>query len=501
MSAPKPKIEVTTSGDGNRAAGAHIDRLAVPTDRILTRRGGGDLNIYEEIASDAKVKSAFEQRRNAVIAKEWRVEAGGPKRIDKQAAEHLEAQLRRIGFDAVTDKMLWGTWYGYSIAEVIWDVEDGRYVWKAIKIRRRRKFKFTEGGELRRFDQANVVDGLPADAPYFWHFCTGADNDDDPYGMGLAHWCYWYVLFKRQGIKFWLNFLEKFATPTALGKYPVGATPDEQRKLVQAGLAIRNDSAIAVPIGTELDLIEAARSGTADYKVLYDTMNAAIEQVIIGQTAGSSGTPGKLGGEDLQGEVRNDIIKADADLVCESLNLGPVRWLTEANFAGAAMPRVFRVIEEPEDANTTAERDTKVKTLGFKPSLAYVREQYGDHWEEAQPVDQAPKVGPDGKPLRPPASQAPGEFAEGRNAVRELPDAIADRLEREAGPQLQAWIDRLQTAVEESPDFETFNERLLTEFAELPAQQLSDLVGQALLTAHLGGRAGVQDEADAERDA
>ncbi|MFX7739801.1 hypothetical protein ABTJ99_20680, partial [Acinetobacter baumannii] len=63
-------------------------------------------------------------------------------------------------------------------------------------------------------------------------------------------------------------------------------------------------------------------------------------------------------------------------------NLGPVRWLTMFNFAGAEPPRVFRRVEEPEDASTIAERDAKVAQLGFRPSLDYIRQTYGDHWEE-----------------------------------------------------------------------------------------------------------------------
>jgi phage gp29-like protein len=485
----RPKVESVVSGDRNRAPDAYIDRVAMPGDRVLAGRGGGDLRIYEEIASDAKVKAAFEQRRNAVIAKEWRVEAGGTRRVDIKAAEHLERQLRQIGFDTVTDKMLWGVFYGFSAAEVLWGAEDGLLVWNAIKVRRRRKFKFTEGGELRRFDRTDPVNGAPAPPPYFWHFATGADNDDEPYGLGLAHFCYWYVLFKRQGIKFWLTFLEKFASPTVRGTFPVGASDDEKRLLLAAATAIRSESAIIHPEGMTLDLIEAARNGSADYKVLHDTMNAAIEQVIIGQTAGSSGTPGKLGGDDLQGDVRADIIKADADLICESLNNGPVRWLTEHNFAGAAMPRVFRVIEEPEDANSTAERDTTVKAMGYKPSLAYVREQYGDHWEEAAPVAAQPRLGPDGKPLppQPGVGAAPGEFAEGSD-VPDYTDALVDALAQRAGPVTDGWLDTVRAAVDSATTYDELLGRLADMFETLPLDELGLAIEQAGAAAGLAGR-------------
>ena len=80
----------------------------------------------------------------------------------------------------------------------------------------------------------------------------------------------------------------------------------------------------------------AARSGTADYKALQDQMDAVIQKVVLGQTASTQGTPGKMGNENLQSDVRDDIIKADADLICESWNTGPAVWLTQWNFPGAA---------------------------------------------------------------------------------------------------------------------------------------------------------------------
>ena len=483
-STERPKMEAAASGDGNRAPDLHSGRLAVPGDRILTGRGGGDLQIYAEIASDPKVKSAFEQRRNAVIAREWRVEPGGNRRIDKRAADHFEAQLNHVGFDRLTDKMLWAVWYGYSVAEILWEVRDGLLSWESVKVRNRRKFRFNGRGELVRFDRADVINGVPALPPYFWHFATGADNDDEPYGLGLAHFCYWYVLFKRQGIGFWLRYLEKFASPTVIGEFPTGATDAEKRLLLAAGKAITQDSTVIYPQGMPIKFLEAARSGTADYRVFHDVMNQAIEQVIIGQTAGSSGTPGRLGNDELQGEVRLDIIKADADLVCESLNLGPAVWLTEHNFAGAAPPRVYRIIEEGEDANDMAERDTKVAALGFVPSLDYVHDTYGKHW---QPKANGADATPD------PATAASPEFSEPQQVALRRADAQArlDEIIAGADGKAEAWrdfmeprINELLRLLDEGGDLKDFRERVI----ELAERDPDDALVEALARAGFGAQ-------------
>ncbi|MEB4492751.1 DUF935 family protein, partial [Pasteurella multocida] len=75
---------------------------------------------------------------------------------------------------------------------------------------------------------------------------TGSDHDDEPYGIGLAHWLYWASLFKRNGVKFWLIFLEKFGMPTALGRYSKNASPTDQDKLLEAIYSIQSDSGIIV---------------------------------------------------------------------------------------------------------------------------------------------------------------------------------------------------------------------------------------------------------------
>ncbi|MDO5625021.1 MAG: DUF935 family protein [Pseudomonadota bacterium] len=481
----RPKVgSAAASGDSNRSATAYAERLAMPSDRILAMRGGGDLGIYEELKSDGKVKAALEQRRNAVIAREWRVEPGGTKRIDQKAADHFSEQLIKVGFDRVTDLMLWGVFYGYSVAEVVWTERNGLLAWEAVKVRNRRKFRFGANGELRKFDPASPVNGTPAPAPYFWHLATGADNDDEPYGMGLAHWCYWYVLFKRQGLRSWLTYLDKFASPTALGKFPGGASQAEINRLLQALYAIRSDSAVAIPEGMSAELIEAARNGTGDYKTLHETMNGEIERIIIGQTAGSTGTPGKLGGEDLQGAVRQDIIKADADLICESLNMGPAVWLTEHNFAGAAPPRVYRVIEDGEDANQLAERDQRVKAMGFKPGLAYVKETYGEHWEEVQAAAE------DGREL--PAALP--TFSE-RVPPTDYLSALAAQVADKTGGITDDWVATIRAEVLAAQSFDDLLMRLADLQTSLPIDQLGDVLSDAFGLAHRAGMADVLDDA------
>lgn len=495
---PEINREIATTADGIDITRGYTGPLLEPYDSVLRRRGS-DLEIYEQVFSDPEVKSTFSQRQLAVTQAEWQVDAGGDRPIDEEAAQFLREQLQRVGWDNVTTKMLMGVFFGYAVAEIIYKPDGNRIVIDAIKVRNTRRFRFGKNNDLRLLTMSNMHEGIPAEAPYFWNFCCGAYNDDEPYGQGLAHWLYWPVLFKRNGIKFWLIFLEKFGMPTAVGKYDGNATPAERSKLLQATQAIQTDSGIIMPKDMELSLLEAARSGTADYKTLQDVMDATIQKVVLGQTASTQGTPGKLGNDNLQADVRKDIIKADADLVCESFNVSVVRWLIEWNFSGAALPRVYRVTDEPEDLDTRAARDEKVSGLGFKPTLKYVQDTYGGGWVESNPPAPVP-----GEALTPSAI-SDASFAQAGRTVVELlqrhhaaafADAaladpamlMAQQLSRTLAPAGAKWVDQIRSAVNGATSLESLYDQVFALAPDMDLEAFAKAKADAMTAATLAGR-------------
>ena len=102
------------------------------------------------------------------------------------------------------------------MAETIPEVIDGKLTIGQIKVRDRARFCFNYEGEMFLKKDALTKVKMPLDN--FWVLSLGADHDDNPYGEGLAHALYWPVFFKRNCIKFWLIFLEKFSMPTGVAK-------------------------------------------------------------------------------------------------------------------------------------------------------------------------------------------------------------------------------------------------------------------------------------------
>lgn len=494
--APEYGRTIATITDGQDITRGYVGPLLQTTDSVLRVRGAGNLAIYEEVYSDAQVKATFSQRQLAVTQYPWSVEPASDEPVDVRAADWLTAEINRIAWDRITEKMLFGVFYGYSVAELIYEPFERTVRLADVRVRNRRRFRFDADMGLRLLTPQNMYDGTEASAPYFWHFSVGADNDDEPYGQGLAHWLYWPTFFKRQDIKFWLRFLDKFGSPTALGRYDAQSTPDGERaKLLAAVDAVQNSSGLIIPKGMEIELMEAARSGAADYKSLHDTMDDTIARVVLGQTASSQGTPGRLGNDDLQGDVRRDLIKADADLICESFNLGPVAWLTAWNFPDAQPPRVYREVEEPEDLDKRAQRDERMVRIGYRPTLEYVRRTYGDGFEPVQkppatPDD--PAAGSRGDDADAVAFAAAGlalEAAADIQAAQRPIDAAMDALPGEALIRaLDPMLAPVIAAIREGASPEDAYERLAAAAPHMDDEALAELLARAMFVADLWGQ-------------
>ncbi|MBF0444160.1 MAG: DUF935 family protein [Magnetococcales bacterium] len=373
--------EVSASVDGRDITRPFFSQssLMTPQDTVLQSRGG-EYSLYEDLLRDDQVAATFQQRRLAVTSAEWGVLAGDDSKESLKAADHLKEMLLNINWDGITDKMLYGLFYGYGVAECIWEREGNRIELKDLLVRKQRRFAFDHEGRLiLRLVSDHKGELLPQKK--FWHFSAGADNDDEPYGLGLAHWLYWPVYFKRNGIKMWSIFMDKFGMPTAKGSYPANATEEEKQRLLAALRAIQTDSGIIVPDGMQVELIEAARGGNVSYELFLDRMNGAIAKVVLSQTMTTESAGGQFKAQ-VQKSIRDEVLRRDARLISNSFNSTVATWLTQWNYPDAASPRVWRRIANEQDLRPRAQRDKILFDMGFRPTLAYIHEVYGEGWQD-----------------------------------------------------------------------------------------------------------------------
>lgn len=381
-------IEMSRVDHGKSMANALIDGMIQNPDGILKVRGGGKFSAYKELLRDDQVKSTFQQRRSAVINAEWYVDPASESAEDKKVAEFLEWQLKEMKFDKLSNKMLYAIHYGFSVGELMFAYHEEKqciYI-ENIKVRDRDRFKFNEDHELYLYENAEKK---PMPENKFWIHSVGADHDDNPYGEGLAHSLYWPVFFKRNGLKFWVFYLEKYGMPTAIASLNQSQLQDAKQREQALNMldAIQHDSGVLKPDDFVVELLEATRSGTATYDTLQKGMNEAISKIVLSQTMTTDNGSSRSQAE-VHNEVKFEVVKSDADLLCESFNDQVVKVICDMNFANLKeYPKVWRRTEPEEDLNKIAERDTKIKNLGFEPTEEYILDTYGDGFTKSKEPD------------------------------------------------------------------------------------------------------------------
>ena len=481
----KPHIklyaEIATTRDGRDITRGYVDDTwyLQPQDEVLRYKGGANYKIYEDLLRDDRVKSVLSQRRDAVVAHETIVTPASNMRRDKAAAAFIEEALQHIRWDTVTEKMLYGLHYGYSVAEALYARDGAHVMLDAVHVRNRRRFVFDP---LFRplLLTSDKPDGELLPEKKFWVFSVGADNDDEPYGRGLGHYLYWPVWFKKNGLKFWSTFLDKFGSPTAVGRYnPATADEAAVNKLRQALQSIHTDSAIAMPDSMMVELLEASRAGRVDYDGFYGRMNDAITTVVLSQTMTTS-DGASLSQAEVHMDVRDEVVEGDSRLVCDSFNRQIVTWLTEWNFPGATPPRVTRNTARPESLKTLAERDKLIVDMGHALTADYIERTYG--------VEIDPTAPPRPQPGNPPA---PGtEFAEDDPVL----STLANQARADTGPKFDALIARAQAALADAGDLTGWRDWLDTEgVAALDTAPVTDALAAAMAATFLTGWSDAED--------
>lgn len=489
--ADKPELQELAQADhGLLLTQAYTGILIENPDSVLVRRGR-DYTIYDELLRDDQVMSTFQQRRTGVTSATWKVEPASESAQDKRAADFLTEQLTHIRWDDVCDKMLYGLFYGFGVAEAMYQMDGGLVGLDSVKVRDRSRFKFDRDYTLHLIDTLHPQGKAMPDRK-FWTFQAGGNHHDNPYGQGLAHSLYWPVFFKRSDIKFWLIFLEKFGMPTTAIKMPDGQidNPAQLAKAKQALAAIQSDSGAIVPESMTWELIEAARSGTADYDGLLERMDKAISKVVLSQTMttddGSSQSQARV-----HQDVSRAVIDSDSDLINESFRRQIATWLTEWNFPNANVPKIIRDTEPEEDLNERAERDGKVYSLGFEPTEEYVEETYGAGWIKRQAP--APM---EGQALTNGQGELPAEFSEITSLLRKRADHRSDQqviadaaaaLARDYNAMYGDRVEKLIGFLEESGDFETFQKHLTDMMSDVAGDDAVQKVQRATIGARLMG--------------
>jgi len=472
----------------------YIDRfsgLLRPTDETLIERGHGrGLKIYDEVERDPHIYAVLQKRKMAVVAREFEVKAASEDALDKAAAELVEENLRAISFDRICLELLDAILKGFAVGEVMWEINDGRLWIADVKKRDQRRFIFDDEENLRLLTWENMLKGeeLPAQKFVVHRFNP---RDSDPYGLGLGHRLFWYAWFKRQGVAFWLTFCEKFGAPTTVGEYPAGQ--DHLRDAVlEAAAAVSSETAVAIPTGTVLTLLEAQRGGNGlTYDQLCRYTDEQASECVLGETLTTNiGKVGSKAAASTHDDVREELTDADADLLSDTLEETFIKWLVDVNFPGARCPRVRRIKEEDLSEEAALEKWRAEIVETYNNAGYSIPQHLVDKWYAEELVRLPIAFSGTGSEPVPAFSESDESLA--TSPEREATDALVDQLERALGEETDQLVGLVHDAVFAASDADDLTRRLLE--IEADPTRRRDVIARAMILADLTG----QDSDDQE---
>jgi len=354
-------------------------KLLVNPDEVLRSESRGrGIRLYEDLERDPHLYACLASRKLAVAGQEWRLIPAGNSDAGTEQAYVLTDILRRANLRQGITGLLDAILKGFAVCELMWEVRAERVILADILPRAQHRFIFDDSGAPRLLTPESPIDGEPLPGRKFAVFAFGSKTGS-PYGSGLGRTLFWPVWFKKHGLKYWMIFAERFGSPTVVGKYPPGASPEQQRALLEAISAIQQETGIKVPDTMDISLLEAVRSSSVNtYADLMAFMNAEVSKVVLGQTLTTQeGQTGSLALGRVHAEVRADIIRADSMALAESLSRQVVRWLSEFNFPGMEPPRFEFVQPDSRPGLEEVRRDAVLAgELGLPIARKYLYAKY-----------------------------------------------------------------------------------------------------------------------------
>jgi len=366
--------------------------------RILRSAAGGDADDYLTLAEEMEEKDLhyaceMGKRKLAVSRLDISVESFSDSSRDIELADAVRGLARRFGIRGLIKDLLDALGKGYSVVEIMWNRTQPQWTPERYKWRDPRFFMFDQATrhEIRLRDEANMVEGI-ALAPYKFIRHIHKMKSGIPLRGGIARLAAWAWMFKNYTVKDWMAFGETFGMPLRIGKYGSGAMPEDINILKMAVANLGSDAAAVIPDSMIIDLVETAKAtgGESFYQRMADWFDAQVSRGILGQTATTQGTPGKLGNEEAQKEVREDIRDDDAEQIEETINRDLVKPFIDLNFGLQENYPLIQVrATKQENIATLSEALSKLVPLGLRVEQSVVRDRMGipDPNPNAKPED------------------------------------------------------------------------------------------------------------------
>lgn len=350
-------------------------------DKIL-QLNGYNYDIYRDLLTDAHLTSVIQQRKMQVIQMGWEVDNIENDEKKKEAIKIIsDLNLNKISSD-ILDALL----FGFVVAEIIWELRDGKYVPIDLINKPQEWFRFDKDNKIKmtdnktkliRYTKENIDGGLKELPAYKFIVVQYNPKYDNPYGERLLRKVYWPVIFKRATIEKWHLLSEKFGIPFFLGYYNTSASEEEKEKILeQMEEAIKNNVAL-MEDGTKVEFKENPKYEIGQlFENMVQLQNSEISKAVLTVTLTTDvGRVGSYKAAEIHRDMLEFIGLSDKKLVETTINK-MLEYYSEVNYGTKDLMPRFRLKKKEKIIETTVERDEKLMKMGIRFKKEYYVKRY-----------------------------------------------------------------------------------------------------------------------------
>lgn len=378
--------------------------IAMPNPDTVLRGMGKAEQVYFSIMQDAHVIGDVRSIRGSFRSQEFRLVAGNEDDSKSVAAKELcEQWMASRPPNAIADwlEVMWqmssAIFSGYRAHEVVWGMENGKYLPTQVIDRPSRRFVFNAGGEPLLISRENMM-GAPFE-PYRFVISRHMADSANPYGVALMSSCFWPWTFKTGGWRYFVKYCERHGLPWPVGRYPMGTTDTEIDSLERAIADMVEAGYVVAPEGTGLELLVPSSSGSMlPQQALIELANREMSKALTGQAmvAELNGVGSRAAAETAQ-KRQNTINDSDRDI--SATGVGQILAnITLFNFGDGVAPPKVEYFSTENAGKDRAEVYQIAADMGAKPSRSAMLEELG-----------VPQAEDDGDALQPAAKPGPVE--------------------------------------------------------------------------------------------
>lgn len=477
------------------------DRLA----NILRAAGEGDNHDYLTLAEemeerDGHYASVLSTRKLALAGLDIRVDSFSDDKRDVEIADAVRELVDAPGFGEMVFELTDALGKGYSVSEIIWDRTGKVWVPERYAHRDPRFFRWDRetGHQLRLLDEADPVNGI-ALPPHKFVVHRPKLRSGLPVRGGLARLAAVAYMCKAWAWKDWMAFADVFGMPMRVGTYGTGAKEADIARLMRAVANLGSDAAAVIHESTKITFEAAPNTaGAADFfERLANFWDKQVSKAVLGQTM-TTDDGASLSQAKVHNDVREDLLKADAKGLQNTLNLQLVQAFVDLNFGAGRYPRLVVQVPEPEDLKLLVESLEKLVPLGLEVEQSIIRDKLNlpdPPTGEAVKLLRAPAQQPATAATPPPS---PTKQAENRELAprADREDQLAALLADAADPLVGEWVDQVRGLIDSAGSLEEVRDGLLDLLPQLDAGKFAQVMQHALAVA---GAAGMLDALDDSR--